>query len=102
MFNFLGTVSFYHRIMPVLVVCQTFKFLEDAGIARMDRLLCSLDLSPIENTWNTMGRQVRACNPPVNWLADLRNALQETWGSIPEEVICTLINGLATQYALLD
>lgn len=43
----------------------------------------SPDLNPIEHLWDELGRRVRAREPAVSTLAELRNALLEEWDQIP-------------------
>ncbi len=45
--------------------------------------------------------QVQACNPPVNSLAGLKNAVQEIWDSILQEDICALTNSTPRQLAAI-
>ncbi|GBM70916.1 hypothetical protein AVEN_263589-1 [Araneus ventricosus] len=52
-------------------------FLESEGIAHMEWLAYSLDLNPIENIWDALGRAVCRRFPSPATLRDLETALQE-------------------------
>ena len=47
-------------------------YLESEGIARMARLAYSLDLNPIENLWDALGRAVSSRFPPSAILIELK------------------------------
>ncbi|GFT56025.1 transposable element Tcb1 transposase [Trichonephila clavipes] len=57
--------------------------LQSEDITRMDWPAYSLDLNPIENVWDMLGRRIAARQPPPTCLPELRWALLDDWCNIP-------------------
>lgn len=57
--------------------------LEEEDITRLKWLYFFPDLNPIENAWDTLGRQVAARHPPPTSLPELYTALIEERAGLP-------------------
>ncbi|GFW63463.1 uncharacterized protein TNCV_401291 [Trichonephila clavipes] len=54
----------------------------------------SLDLSPIENVWDALGRQVAGRNyPPINKNTLIR-ALTEEWDKLPQQLLDNIVQSM--------
>ena len=63
----------------------------------------SPDLNPIEHLWDLLDRRVRRRQPQPQTLEQLRNALQDEWGRIPQQQIRRLIQSMPRRcQAVLD
>lgn len=72
----------------------TRDFLNEVGIATMDWPALSPDLNPIEHIWDELKRKVRARNPAPANINELKTALVEEWGRIPQSSVKKLIRSL--------
>ncbi|GFW82991.1 transposable element Tcb2 transposase [Trichonephila clavipes] len=67
------------------------QLLESENIERMDWPARSPDLTPIEHVWDFLGRRLAARTLPPVTIRELRLALQDEWGAMPQQLIDTLI-----------
>ncbi|GFX26358.1 transposable element Tcb2 transposase [Trichonephila clavipes] len=65
--------------------------LQSEDINRMDCLVYSPDLNPIEHVWDMLGRRIAARQFPSTCLPELRKALLDEWCNIPQDQIDNLI-----------
>ncbi|GFV00151.1 transposable element Tc3 transposase [Trichonephila clavipes] len=65
--------------------------LQSEDILRMDWPAYSLDLNPIENVCDMLGRRIAAHYSPPTYLPELRRALLDKWCNIPQDQIHNLI-----------
>lgn len=70
------------------------QYLEEVGINVMRWPARSPDINPIEHVWDMLGRRIRKRRGQLFTLQQLRNALEEEWGNIPQEAIQNLIRGM--------
>ncbi|GBL78932.1 hypothetical protein AVEN_48904-1 [Araneus ventricosus] len=75
-------------------------FLESEGISRMEWPAYSLDLNPIENLWDALGRAVCRRFPPPATLRDLETALQEEWRLLDSAVVGHLVTSMIIRCTL--
>ncbi|GFU72799.1 transposable element Tcb1 transposase [Trichonephila clavipes] len=61
--------------------------LDSEGIQRLVCPLRSLDLNPIENVWDALGRQVAGRNNPPTNKNTLIRALTEEWDKLPQQLL---------------
>ncbi|GFX69266.1 transposable element Tcb1 transposase [Trichonephila clavipes] len=52
---------------------------------------CSLDLNPIENVWDALGRQVARRNDPPTNKNTLIRALTEEWDKLPQQLLDNVV-----------
>ncbi|GFT29690.1 transposable element Tcb1 transposase [Trichonephila clavipes] len=76
------------------------EYLESEGIARMACPAYSLDLNPIENLWDALGRAVSSRFPPPTTLIELETALQEEWRLLNSAVVDHLIESMVRRCKL--
>ena len=74
-------------------------YLESEDIGRMDWPAKSPDLNLIEHAWDALGRAVAARQPPSRTIQELKTALEEEWVRIPQVLLNSLINSMATRCA---
>ncbi|GFT97463.1 transposable element Tcb2 transposase [Trichonephila clavipes] len=67
------------------------QLLESEDIERMDWLVRSPDLNPIEHVWDFLGRRLAARTLPPVMIREIRLALQNEWAAMPQQLIDTLI-----------
>lgn len=72
----------------------SMNFLEEEGIEVFDWPARSPDLNPIEHVWDILGRRVRGRQHPPSTVGELREALVEEWGAIPQNDIRSLIRSM--------
>ena len=72
----------------------TVQFLNQNGINILDWPSFSPDLSPIEHLWDELGLAVRKRNPPPQNVQQLRHALIQEWGNLPQHVINNLVQSM--------
>ncbi|GFW86142.1 transposable element Tcb1 transposase [Trichonephila clavipes] len=65
--------------------------LQSEDITRMDWLVFSPDLNPIEYVWDMFGRRIAARQPLPACLPEPRRALLDEWCNIPQDQIYNLI-----------
>ncbi|GFV06701.1 uncharacterized protein TNCV_2950231 [Trichonephila clavipes] len=70
------------------------EYLESEEIACMAWPSYSLDLNPIENLWDALGRAVSSRFPPPATLIELKIALQEEWQLLNSAVVDHLIESM--------
>ena len=61
--------------------------LENHGISRMDRPVCSPDMNPIENVCGLLKRNISRLILPEDTIQDLENALIREWDDLPQDYI---------------
>ncbi|GFW23601.1 transposable element Tcb2 transposase [Trichonephila clavipes] len=86
-----GTLTGQRYIDEVLLPhdCQ-----DSEGIQRLVWLACSPNLSPIENVWDALGRQVAGRNyPPTNKNILIR-ALKEEWDKLPQPLLDNVVQSM--------
>lgn len=66
-------------------------YLQEVGITRMEWPARSPDLNPIEHAWDELGRRVKRRIPPPITLRELKLALVEEWGNIPQNRLRNLV-----------
>ncbi|GFU94774.1 transposable element Tcb2 transposase [Trichonephila clavipes] len=64
-------------------------------IFRLPWLACSPDLSPVENVWDQLKRQMPSCHS----VHDLELAVQDLWTHLPQDNIRCLINSMPDRVA---
>ncbi|GFV29221.1 transposable element Tc3 transposase [Trichonephila clavipes] len=67
------------------------QLLESEDIERMDWLVRSPDLNPIEHVWDFLGRRLAFRTLPPVTIRELRLVLQDKWAAMPQQLIGTLI-----------
>lgn len=72
----------------------TKEYLEEAGISVMEWPARSPDLNPIEHLWDELKRRIRGRNPAPETLLQLREAIEEEWAGIPQDVVKKLIRSM--------
>ncbi|KAG5899183.1 hypothetical protein JTB14_029015 [Gonioctena quinquepunctata] len=77
--------AYLQRLMPH-PIRQVRRYLAAVGIPVMEGPACSPDLNPIEYLRDTLERRVPARNRALITLPQLKNAIQEEWDNIPQEV----------------
>ncbi|GBM71182.1 Transposable element Tcb2 transposase [Araneus ventricosus] len=70
------------------------EFLESENIRRMDLSARSPDLSPIEHVWDALGRAITTRNPLSRTIQEMKTALLNEWGQLPQEMINCLITSM--------
>ncbi|GFT32004.1 transposable element Tcb1 transposase [Trichonephila clavipes] len=70
---------------PRAIIVDECLQLED--ITRMDWSAYSTDLNPIEHVWDMLDRRIAARQSPPTCLPELRRALLDEWGNIPQDQI---------------
>ncbi|GFV65033.1 transposable element Tc3 transposase [Trichonephila clavipes] len=66
------------------------QLLKSEDIECMDWPARSPDLNPIEHVWDFLGRRLAARTLPPVTIRELRLALQDEWGAMPQQLIDTL------------
>ncbi|GFY14224.1 DDE_3 domain-containing protein [Trichonephila clavipes] len=61
------------------------EFLESEDIRRMDWLVRSPDLNPIENVWDALRRAIVTRNPPQRTIQEMKTALLSEWCQLPHK-----------------
>ena len=69
-------------------------FLQQHQVTQMDWPARFLDLTPIENLWDILGRRVHDNHPPAAKLAQLFQFLQQEWNAIPQQTLVTLVQSM--------
>lgn len=75
----------------------TRQFMDEVGLETMNWPALSPDMNPIEHLWDELKRRVRARNPVPSNISDLKIALDEEWGAIPQVVVKTLIRSMGNR-----
>ncbi|XP_054719007.1 uncharacterized protein LOC129228353 [Uloborus diversus] len=70
------------------------------GLDSMERPAYSRDLSPIENVWDAMGRDVNTPPVPRN-LPELRNKVKAAWDRLPQDFIKNLLRFVTKTISML-
>ncbi|GFY14381.1 transposable element Tcb2 transposase [Trichonephila clavipes] len=65
--------------------------LESEGIQRLVWPAHSPDLNPIENVWDSLGRQVAGRNYPLTNKNTLIRALTEEWDKLPQQLLDNVV-----------
>ncbi|GFX54441.1 transposable element Tc3 transposase [Trichonephila clavipes] len=65
--------------------------LDSEGIQRLVWPARSLDLNPIENVWDALGRQVAGRNYPPTNKNTLIRALTEEWDKLPQQLLDNVV-----------
>lgn len=73
------------------------QYLHDVGIRSMEWPARSPDLNPIEHIWDELKRRIRARDPPITSIIQLRIAAEEEWRNIPQDFIVRLIRSMRTR-----
>jgi len=73
---------------------ETMKFLEDSEIQTVSWPAKSPDLSPIENVWGWMVKDLYFGKPAFKNALELKEAVFDCWDRIPDELIETLIDSM--------
>ncbi|GFT19213.1 transposable element Tcb2 transposase [Trichonephila clavipes] len=76
---------------PCLRTGAAEQLLQSEDIERMDWPARPPDLNPIEHVWDFLGRRLAARTLPPVTIRELRLALQDEWGAMPQQLIDTLI-----------
>ncbi|GBM58914.1 hypothetical protein AVEN_80714-1 [Araneus ventricosus] len=67
------------------------EFLESEDIRRVDWPVRSPDHNPIEHVWDALGKAIETRNPPPRTIQEMKTALLNEWGQLPQEMINCLI-----------
>eukprot|EP00745_Piridium_sociabile_P044602 TRINITY_DN94269_c0_g2_i4.p2 TRINITY_DN94269_c0_g2~~TRINITY_DN94269_c0_g2_i4.p2 ORF type:complete len:150 (+),score=32.29 TRINITY_DN94269_c0_g2_i4:303-752(+) len=70
------------------------RFLQVAGVNRMQWPANSPDLNPIEHLWDELGRRLQQRQPPPANLAQLLLSLQQEWAAVPQAFLRNLVNSM--------
>lgn len=76
------------------VARTTREYMQLAGITTVNPPARSPDLNPIEHTWDSLKRRVRAHDPAPRTLRDLKDVIVQEWNNIPQAEHCNLIYSL--------
>ncbi|GFS92792.1 transposable element Tc1 transposase [Trichonephila clavipes] len=87
-FIFMDDNATCHRTLAVL------DCLDSEGIQRLVWPTRSLDLNPIENVWDALGRQVAGRNYPPTNKNTLIRALTEEWDKLPEQLLYNVVQSM--------
>ncbi|GFV09434.1 transposable element Tcb1 transposase [Trichonephila clavipes] len=68
--------------------------LDSEGIQRLVWPARSLDLNPIENVWDALGRQVAGRNYPPTNKNTLIRALTEEWDKLPQQLLDNVVQSM--------
>ncbi|GFU55646.1 general transcription factor II-I repeat domain-containing protein 2 [Trichonephila clavipes] len=68
--------------------------LDSEGIQRLVWPARSLDLNPIENVWDALGRQVAGRNCPPTNKNTLIRALTEEWDKLPQQLLDNVVQSM--------
>ncbi|GFT31925.1 transposable element Tcb1 transposase [Trichonephila clavipes] len=68
--------------------------LDSEGIQRLVWPVRSLDLNPIENVWDALGRQVAGRNYPPTNKNTLSRALTEEWDKLPQQLLDNVVQSM--------
>ena len=88
-----GTV-FQRDDAPAHTARVSGNFLQHHNVAVLPWPARSPDLSPIEQVWSEMGRQLNQLDPPPGTLPQLRAALVRLWDGIPQQFIRNLVRSV--------
>ncbi|GFU90855.1 transposable element Tcb1 transposase [Trichonephila clavipes] len=77
-------------------------YLENEGITRMAWPAYSLDLNPIQNLWDALGRAVSSRFPPPATLIELETTLQEEWWLLNSAGVDHLIESMVRREMFLE
>lgn len=58
---------------------------------------CSPDLNPMENIWGIMVRRIYANNRQYQTVQELKNAIQQAWNNISDEILQNLIRSMPSR-----
>ncbi|GFS54925.1 transposable element Tcb2 transposase [Trichonephila clavipes] len=87
-FVFMDDNATYHRTFSVQ------DCLDSEGIQRLVWPACSPDLNPIENVWDSLGRQVAGRNYPPTNKNTLIRALTEEWDKLPQQLLDNVVQSI--------
>ncbi|GFU74403.1 transposable element Tc1 transposase [Trichonephila clavipes] len=87
-FVFMGDNAICHRTLTVQ------DCLDSEGIHHLVWPARSPDLSPIENVWDTLGRQVAGRNYPPTNKNTLIHALPEEWDKLPQQLLDNVVQSM--------
>ncbi|GBN12829.1 Transposable element Tcb2 transposase [Araneus ventricosus] len=73
------------------------EFLESENIRRMDWPTRCPDLNPIEHVWDALGRAIASRNPPPRTIQEMKTALLNEWGQLPQEMINCFISSMKSR-----
>ncbi|GFV37616.1 transposable element Tcb1 transposase [Trichonephila clavipes] len=68
--------------------------LDSEGIQRLGWPARSLDLNPIENVWDALGRQVAGRNYPPTNKNTLIRSLTEEWDKLPQQLLDNVVQSM--------
>ncbi|GFU76815.1 transposable element Tcb1 transposase [Trichonephila clavipes] len=86
-----GTMTSQRYIDEVLLPHDC---LDSEGIQRLVWPVRSLDLNPIENVWDALGRQVAGRNYPPTNKNTLIRALTEEWDKLPQQLLDNVVQSM--------
>ncbi|GFW41832.1 transposable element Tcb1 transposase [Trichonephila clavipes] len=91
-----GTMTGQRYIDEVLLPhVRLFRGAVDSeGIQRLVWPARSLDLNPIENVWDALGRQVAGRNYPPTNKNTLIRALTEEWDKLPQQLLDNVVQSM--------
>ena len=87
-FIFMDDNSTCHRTLAVQ------DCLDSEGIQCLIWLVQSPDLSPIENVWDSLGRQLASRNYPPTNKKSLIHALTEEWNILPQQLLDNIVQSM--------
>ncbi|GFW41273.1 transposable element Tcb2 transposase [Trichonephila clavipes] len=95
---FRGAVGDKFVFMNVNATCHRTLAVQDCldreGIQRLVWPARSPDLNPIENVWDTLGRQVAGRNYPSTNRHTLIRALTEEWNKLPQQLLDNVVQSI--------
>ncbi|GFU84799.1 transposable element Tc3 transposase [Trichonephila clavipes] len=101
---FLGAVGDKFVFMDDNVTCHRTLAVQDCldseGIQRLVWPAPSPDLSPIENVWDALGRQVAGRNYPPTNKNTLIWALTEKWDKLPQQLLDNVVQNLKISFSI--
>ncbi|GFV84353.1 transposable element Tcb2 transposase [Trichonephila clavipes] len=76
--------------------------LDSEGIQRLVWPARSLDLNPIENVWDALGRQVAGRNYPPTNKNTLIRALTDEWDTLPQQLLDNVVQSMFHRFPISD
>lgn len=86
-------ILMHDNARPHTAECVTV-YLREVGVSTLRWPAYSPDLNPIEHIWDELERRVKRVLHPPNTLTELKQALNDAWEEIPQEVVREVIQSM--------